>query len=178
MCQLTPPLVCLEVWVAVRNLFRRWLTRTCWSRYLMVTSGWRRSLTLPVTFTCCTRRLTVDILQQHAAKCSSYTLSGSPYHGYSTNLVAFFFGKSWHVSVDVCSITNELFLGSVILTMWHAAKRANINNLCVTRFTCIFVNSSNSPPPQRTVILKNYLFTRKTIEQHFKYLHNNMTEIY
>jgi len=28
---------------------------------------------------------------------------------------------------------------------WHAAKTANVNNSCVTRFTCIFVKASNVP---------------------------------
>jgi len=80
-------------------------------------------------------------------------LLGSSYHEHSKSLVAFMFGKSWNVSVDVCSITNAF------LMLCHTAKGAQIINVCVTRYTCIFVNESNFPQKNMYVNFDNALST-------------------
>ena len=156
------PLVCLEVWVAVRNPFRRWLTRTCWSRCLVVTLCWRCSLTLPVACTRNARRVTVDTLQQNAvATCCLVP----PTTGIPKAWLRSFFGKSWHVNVVVCSITNELWLSS-FYTDNVVTKGANIHDSCVTRFTCIFVNASNFALKNRNFEELLIYTLRHTIEQH------------
>jgi len=64
------PIVCLDVFVAVavRILSRRWFTLICWTWRWVVTRGrgcpgLGRSFTLPVWWTRCSRRVSVDTLQ-------------------------------------------------------------------------------------------------------------------
>ena len=139
------------------NLFRRWLTRICWSWREVVTCGLPclgGSPTLHVACTRCTRLVTLQSNALHVT-CDATCCFEAP-----TISIPFIFRKSWHMRIDVCSIMNELFLSNVILSMlWHKEKGAKINNSCVTRFTCIYEILSNHLLQNR--FLKDYSNTCK-----------------
>jgi len=106
------------------NLFRRWLTRICWSWREVVTCGlpcreWYP--TLHVACTRCARLVTVQPNALHVT-CDATCCFEAP-----TISIPFIFRMSWHMRIDVCSIMNELFLSNVILSMlWHKEKCAKL----------------------------------------------------
>jgi len=156
-----------EVWVLDRNLSKVLDT------HLLVLAScgdtWLTWLTtVPYTF-CGLNMLHKTRNSRHtAAKCLSYIMLGSPYHEHFKRFVSLIFRKAWHVSIHVYSITTELYLSSALLSiMWHKAKGTNINNSCVTRFTCIFVNAPNYPEMNRNFEELLIYMLKQTMEQHY-----------
>jgi len=53
--------------------------------------------------------------------------------------------------------------------LWHAVKSANISHLCVTRFTCIFVNASNFTQKNRN-FEELLIYTLIQTIEHYKWI--------